>query len=51
MREGRFMVPWNVTSGDIWEKPLAKLEMAGVVRVPPAPWVKIRWVEEDVEEE
>jgi len=36
------MEPWNATHGAWEEKPVRKLWMAGVERVPPAPWVKSR---------
>ncbi len=41
MREARLELPWKQRIGKWREKPAEKLAMAGEVRVPPAPWVKI----------
>ena len=41
VREARLELPWKQRIGKWREKPVEKLAMAGEVRVPPAPWVKI----------
>ena len=42
VRDLRFMLPLNITREFVSAKPEAKSAIAGVLRSPPAPWVKIR---------